>query len=273
MQHPRHRIADDEEKKEQDAERDERLEESVAATANSAAEDRAYALPHSKGYHHAVVSRSQAPNIRAFENKFVDDPFAGETIDVARRLVGAILERTIPQGEPDAGTKLHARIVETEAYLPNVDPACHAYRGPTKRTATLFGRAGSAYVYLIYGMYFCLNVVTERAGIGAAVLLRAAEPLSGVEAMRRRRGPDIPDAVLVSGPGNLCRAMSIDLRSNGLDLRTDPHLRISFENARPPDRLGITRRVGLSTAAGWPLRFYDPDSDSVSRLPRRLRNR
>ncbi len=219
------------------------------------------------------MSRSQVPNIRAFENKFVDDPFVGETIDVARRLVGAILERTIPEGEPDAGNRLLARIVETEAYLPNIDPACHAYRGPTKRTSTLFGRAGSSYVYLIYGMYFCLNVVTERAGIGAAVLLRAAEPLSGVEAMRRRRGHDIPDALLASGPGNLCRAMSVDLRSNGLDLRTDPHLRVSFEDARPPALIGVTRRVGLSTAAGWPLRFYDPDSASVSRLPRRLRNR
>lgn len=217
------------------------------------------------------MRHSQAPNIRTLQD--ADDAFAGNTVDVARRLVGAMLERVIPEGEPDAGALVRARIVETEAYLPNVDPACHAYRGPTKRSATLFGRPGSAYVYLIYGVYFCLNVVTERPGIGAAVLLRAAEPLDGIEVMRRRRRDDVTDSELASGPGNLCRAMSIDLRSDGVDLRRDPLLRVTFDSARPPGEMGITTRVGVSSAADWPLRFYDPESRSVSRLPRGARKR
>src|SRR5438132_3406911 len=106
--------------------------------------------------------------------------FLGPTIEVARRLVGAMLVREVPQPEPDAGTIIVARIVETEAYLPLVDPSCHAYRGPTRRNASAFGRAGTAYVYFIYGNHFCLNVATERPGIGAAVLIRAAEPIRGI---------------------------------------------------------------------------------------------
>src|SRR5271166_2695452 len=141
--------------------------------------------------HHARTIDRQGPNTRASTS--VDDPFDGATVDVARRLVGATLIREIPRGEPDAGTIVAGRIVEVEAYLPNVDPACHGYRGPTKRSAAIFGRRGTAYVYLIYGMYFCLNAVTEPAGIGAAALLRAVEPLEGVAAMRRRRSKDTPE--------------------------------------------------------------------------------
>ena len=196
----------------------------------------------------------------------MDDPFAGPTVEVARRLIGATLRRRIPRNEPDGRTIVGGRIVEVEAYLPNVDPACHGYRGPTKRTAWIFGRRGTAYVYLIYGMYFCLNVVTEPVGIGAAILLRAIEPLEGVAAMRRRRLPGTPERALASGPGNLCRAMSIDLRCNGQDLRTGD-LRISF----PPDTeqrpVAVTTRIGLSRAERWPLRFYEADNTSVSRRP------
>jgi len=122
-------------------------------------------------------------------------------------------------------------------------------------------------------MYFCLNVVTEPPGVGAAVLLRAAEPLAGLDAMRRRRRAGTPDGRLACGPGNLCRAMAIDLRCNGLDLRTDPHLHIVLDGASPPKRIAVTSRVGLSSAADWPLRFYDPDSQSVSRRPRSPKNR
>jgi DNA-3-methyladenine glycosylase len=211
------------------------------------------------------VTVSQVPNIRAVRS--ADDLFTGSTIEVAQRLVGATLERVIPAGEPDAGAILRGRIVETEAYLPNVDPACHAYRGPTKRAVTLFGRPGRAYVYLIYGVNFCLNVVTEPPGVGAAVLVRALEPLDGIESMRRRR-PGVPDDLLVSGPGNLCKAMAIDLRCNGIDFRLDSQLRLTFETSRRPVRLGVAKRVGLSSAIDWPLRFYDPDSVSVSKAPR-----
>ena len=211
------------------------------------------------------MSVRQAPNTRA--SQIIEDPFAGTTIEVAKRLIGATLQRAIPAGEIDAGAQVSGRIVETEAYLPNVDPACHGYRGPTKRSSTIFGRPGDAYIYLIYGVYFCLNVVTEPPGIGSAVLVRALEPLDGLDVMRHRR-PGVSDERLASGPGNLCRAMSIDLRCNVLDLRTSRELNITFTNPLQPALIGITTRVGLSTAERWPLRFYDRESRSVSRLPR-----
>jgi DNA-3-methyladenine glycosylase len=192
-----------------------------------------------------------------------DGLFEGPTIDVARRLVGAMLYRRIPRGAPDAGTLLAGRIVETEAYLPLVDPSCHGYRGPTKRTATLFGRAGFAYVYLIYGMYYCLNVTTERAGIGAAVLIRALEPVAGIAAMQQRRGAQIPLAALASGPGNLCRAMSIDLRCDSADLRSGD-LVIARPEGAPAVEIAVSGRIGLNVARQWPLRFFDPASPSVS---------
>jgi DNA-3-methyladenine glycosylase len=188
--------------------------------------------------------------------------FSGPTIDVARKLIGAMLIRRVPSSEPDARLVMMARIVETEAYLPLVDPSCHAYRGPTRRNASAFGRPGSAYVYFIYGNHFCLNVVTERAGIGAAVLIRAAEPVAGIEAMRQRR-PGVRDARLVSGPGNLCRAMSIDRADDGVDLSGDGDLQI-LAPAATPSSVHAGPRIGLSTAREWPLRFFDPSSESVS---------
>jgi DNA-3-methyladenine glycosylase len=209
-------------------------------------------------HHHAYFASGQVRT----DIRISDEFFNGPTIDVARRLVGAALYRRIPRGEPDAGSWVSGRIVETEAYLPLVDPACHGYRGPTKRTATLFGRPGSAYIYLIYGMYYCLNVTTEPAGIGAAVLIRAIEPTEGIDAMQRRRGSHVPVEALTSGPGNLCRAMSIDLRCNDADLRQGDLI------ITPPQRtmqsIAVSGRIGLSSAQRWPLRFFDPSSPSVS---------
>jgi DNA-3-methyladenine glycosylase len=202
-------------------------------------------------------------DIRVSDEAIRDEPFAGPTIDVAKRLIGAVLYRRIPRGEPDAGEMLAGRIVETEAYLPLVDPSCHGYRGPTKRTVTLFGRPGYAYVYLIYGMYYCLNVTTEPAGIGAAVLLRALEPVAGIEAMQRRRGQHVPIAALASGPGNLCRALSIDLRCDQSDLRQGD-LTIAFPRRVHEQALAVSGRIGLSAARQWPLRFFDARSPSVS---------
>lgn len=187
--------------------------------------------------------------------------FSGPTIDVARRLVGAFLIRRIPNGRPDAGSEIVARIVETEAYLPLVDPSCHAYRGPTRRNASVFGRPGSTYVYFIYGNHYCLNVVTERPGIGAAVLIRAAEPIAGIEAMRLRR-PNVPDAQLARGPGNLCRALAIDRADDGVDLSSGD-LRIVSGRISPP-KIFAGPRIGLSVAREWPLRYFDPSSESVS---------
>jgi len=208
--------------------------------------------------HHAKADVRQGP--RPAQDRF---DFDGATIDVARRLVGALLMR-----EPDASAaqapSAVLRIVETEAYLPLVDPSCHAYRGPTRRNASAFGRPGTAYVYFVYGNHFCLNVATERPGVGAAVLLRAAEPLEGAEAMRGRR-PGIPDARLASGPGNLCRALSIDRSHDGLDLSEGP---LRIVRGTRPARVFESPRIGLSVARGWPLRFFDPDCPSVSATKR-----
>ena len=219
--------------------------------------------------HHAPADWRQGPNTRAAVSAV--DPFVGPTVEVARRLIGAKLERILPPGEPDGGSLASGRIVETEAYLPNIDPACHAYRGLTQRTGSLFGRPGRAYVYFIYGVHYCLNVVTEPPGTGAAVLVRAVEPLEGISAMQRRR-PGAPVWALASGPGNVCRAFSIGRECDGVDLR-EGSLRIVFRAEAEIDKIAVTTRVGLSVAAQWPLRFYDPLSSSVSRLSARERGR
>jgi DNA-3-methyladenine glycosylase len=193
--------------------------------------------------------------------------FGQPTAAVARALIGASLYRVVPPEQSDAGTMIVGRIVETEAYLPLVDPACHAYRGPTPRTAVMFGRPGYAYVYFVYGNHFCVNVTTERAGIGGAVLIRAVEPVRGIEAMRRRRPAGTPDAALACGPGNLCRAFAIDRSCSGADLSSGP-LRIEFPVAEVQN-IVAGPRIGIRAAADWPLRFVDPASASVS--PFRLR--
>jgi len=203
--------------------------------------------------HHAKRDGRQDPT------REVPFDFSGATISVARRLVGALLIRERLAGDERSG-KIVVRIVETEAYLPLVDPSCHAYRGPTKRNASVFGRPGTSYVYFIYGNHFCLNVTTERPGIGAAVLIRAAEPVIGTEMMRARR-PGVDDARLASGPGNLCRALAIDRSLDGVDLASGD-LRII--NGRAPVRVFEGSRIGLGVAADWPLRFFDADSPSVS---------
>ncbi len=193
--------------------------------------------------------------------------FALPTVAVARALIGATLRRFVPPGQPDAGRELAGKIVETEAYMPLIDPACHGYRGPTPRNDAIFGRAGFAYVYFIYGNHFCFNVTTEPAGIGGAVLIRALEPLQGSDVMRRRRPSGTPDAALACGPGNLCRALGIDRTCNGTDLRYGA-LTIEVLDARAPE-VGAGPRIGIREAADWPLRFIDPSSESVSPFRRR----
>jgi DNA-3-methyladenine glycosylase len=197
----------------------------------------------------------------------LEQVFALPTIAVARALIGATLRRVVPPGQPDAGCELAGRIVETEAYLPLVDPACHGYRGPTPRNSAIFGRAGCAYIYFIYGNHFCFNVTTEPAGIGGAVLIRALEPVQGVEFMRRRRPAGTPDAALACGPGNLCRALGIDRSSNGADLRNGA-LTIELPGAQPT-AVRAGPRIGIREAADWPLRFIDPTSASISPYRRR----
>lgn len=176
---------------------------------------------------------------------------------VARDLLGRILETTVD------GVRCRARIVETEAYLGVHDGACHAARGRTARTEIMYGPPGRAYVYFVYGMHWCMNAVTRRAGLPSAVLIRAAEPLDGVETMRARRGSPARPADLTSGPARLCEALGISGRHNGQPL-SGPGLRILEGTPVPRRRILATPRIGVTAAADWPLRFLVADSPWVS---------
>ncbi len=190
------------------------------------------------------------------------DFFARDTLTVARRLLGQRLVRVLD------GRRLTGRIVETEAYIGDGDEACHASRGRTKRNATMFGPPGHAYVYFIYGMYHCLNAVTERDGYPAAVLIRALEPLTGLEAMRTRRDGR-PDTELTSGPGKLCMALEIDRSFDGADLcAPDARLFVKAGKPVPDGAIAAGPRVGVrgdETALNAPWRFYVRDNRHVSR--------
>ena len=190
------------------------------------------------------------------------DFFARDTLTVARELLGQRIVRVLD------GRRLAGRIVEVEAYVGEADQASHASCGPTRRNAPMYGPPGHAYVYLIYGMHNCLNVVTERDGYPAAVLIRALEPLEGIDEMRARRGgrPDLP---LTSGPARLCQALDIDRRFDGADLCAPGALLFLEVGAAVPDRtIAASPRVGVrgdEAALTAPWRFYVRDDPHVSR--------
>lgn len=167
---------------------------------------------------------------------------------VARDLLGAILECHTPEGIA-AG-----RIVETEAYLGEHDLACHAAVGRTTRTAPLYGPPGIAYVYFIYGMYWCFNAVTRAEHEPSAVLVRAVEPVTGLELMRRRRPHARRDTDLTNGPGKLCLALGIDGRQNWNPLQRPPLL-IRAGEAVVDSEVEVTPRIGITKSAEWPLRW------------------
>ena len=156
------------------------------------------------------------------------------------------------------------RIVETEAYLGVDDRAAHAWRGITNRTRILFGPAGHAYVYFIYGMYECLNFVAEEEGQAGCVLIRALEPVAGLALMRRRRPTAKRVEDLASGPGKLTLAMGITRRQNGADL-TRGGLQVRRERKEAGFEIEVTRRIGITHCADWPLRFTIAGNRFVSR--------
>lgn len=172
--------------------------------------------------------------------------------DVARDLVGCIVRHGGAAG----------RIVETESYHEE-EPACHAFAGLTERTRVLFGPPGRAYVYFSYGVHALLNAVAEEEGVGAAVLIRALEPLDGLAGMRRRRRRE-REAELCSGPGKLTQALGIGLELNGSSLCGGPIELLPRPGGRPP-RVLEGPRVGITKAAELPWRFCDADSPCVSR--------
>jgi DNA-3-methyladenine glycosylase len=182
--------------------------------------------------------------------------FARPSIEVAPELLGLILVR-----EPPSGPRLAARIVEVEAYAPD-DPASHAFRGRTARNAVMFGRPGHLYVYFTYGMHFCMNVVTGREGEGSAVLLRAAEPLEGIEEMRQRRGRS-GLRELCSGPAKVCQAFGVDRRMDGLDLVRGSEMWLSA--GEPVSAVRSGPRVGIRVGLDRPWRFQAADDPFVSR--------
>jgi DNA-3-methyladenine glycosylase len=154
--------------------------------------------------------------------------------------------------------------VEAEAYLGTRDPASHAYRNRRNgRNAALFGPPGSWYVYLSYGIHWCANLVCGTDGQGSAVLLRALQPLEGVEMMRRRRG-SLVDRQLCSGPGKLCQALEITREVDGVGM-VGSALTVADERDAAPPALEVTPRIGITQAADWPLRFLVADSPWVSR--------
>lgn len=174
--------------------------------------------------------------------------YARDTILVAKDLLGKYLV------QDSDGVERIGRIVEVEAYLGTHDLAAHSSKGLTERTKTMFGPPGYAYVYLIYGIYYCMNVVTEREGHAAAVLLRAVEPVKNVEERTQ-------------GPGLLCRAMRIDKRLNGQDLLSD-HFYIAEAPEEKPPVIVKRPRVGVDYARHWAkrlLRFYIKGSPFISK--------
>jgi DNA-3-methyladenine glycosylase len=180
---------------------------------------------------------------------------------VARDLVGMVVVST-------AGNELTtARIVETEAYLGHDDPASHGYlHRRNARNQALFGPPGTWYVYLSYGMHWCANLVCQRRGLASAVLLRALEPLEGVDVMRRRRGP-VPDRELCSGPGKLCQALGITRELDGQRMAGSAAV-VHRPRSTEATPIAVTPRIGITKAADWPLRFVVAGSPWSSRRNR-----
>lgn len=173
---------------------------------------------------------------------------------MARELLGKVLERRWD------GRVQRARIVEVEAYLGERDAASHARRGPTPRAAIMFGPPGFLYVYLVYGMHHCMNFVTEADGVAGAVLIRAAEPLAGVDGSARRP---------LSGPGKLCSALGVTRADNGRDLTLPGDIVLVDTGEAPP--AAVSKRIGVGYAGRWAdrlLRFYVRGNPYVSGRPR-----
>jgi DNA-3-methyladenine glycosylase len=193
----------------------------------------------------------RAPKIVILPRRF----YERATVDVARDLLGKVLVHG-----PTAGI-----IVETEAYLGGDDLASHSAAGITDRTRVIFGPPGHAYVYLSYGMHDCLNIVAEPDGTPGCVLVRALEPIEGLDLMRARRPKARTDRDLASGPGKLTRALGITRKHTGVDL-TRGDLVVMSRPALSPSQIAVTPRIGITKCAELPLRFYIKGNKFVSRL-------
>ena len=190
--------------------------------------------------------------------------YARDAMDVARDLIGCVFVHRLPERD------LAVRLVETEAYRGFEDPGSHGFRGMTPRTATMFGPAGRLYVYFTYGMHWCVNVVCARAGICQAVLLRAGEPLEGIEVMRVNRGGISNDRLLASGPARLAQAMGISKPHDAASLLRGGSFYCAEDSvtaAMRADEIAQTTRIGLAVGRGddLPWRFVVPGHPHASR--------
>jgi DNA-3-methyladenine glycosylase len=183
-----------------------------------------------------------------------------DTVELARFLIGKVVVHDLPEGQSSG------RIVETEAY-PIGDPACHAFRGMRQANRSLWLDRGHAYVYFIYGSSYCLNVTSETEGIGAGVLIRAIEPLEGIDLMIERRGTTRQED-LGRGPGRLAAALAIDRRLDGMDLFDGGPLWLGTID-RSVGEIAVSGRIGLSRESDRPLRFYEAGNRFVSGPRRR----
>ena len=194
--------------------------------------------------------------VRPFPREF----YLQDTLTVAQALLGQLVWRRLPSGEVLSGV-----IVETEGYLTD-DPACHAYRGPTPRNRTMFGPPGHAYVYFTYGLHMMLNLVCAPDGVAEAVLIRAIEPVEGVDTMRLHRGGIESVLQLTNGPGKLAQALALTRQGdNGRDV-TDPRSDLQIlPHAHPAFAVVSTTRIGISQGVDSPWRYYVQGSKWVSR--------
>ena len=201
--------------------------------------------------HDGLGSRSRQHNIvtRSF--------YARDTVEVAKQLLGKHLVRVI------GGTWLVGRVVEDEAYRGSDDPASHAFRGITPRNAPMFGEPGHAYVYFTYGNHFCLNVTTQETGTPGAVLIRALEPLEGLDVMRKLR-PNMPDLALTNGPGKLTKALGIDKSLNEIDMTNHGPLFFT-DPGEKSFKVMKSKRIGIREDRGRLWRFHIQGNPYVSR--------
>lgn len=207
--------------------------------------------------HHDSDRAEDVTRLRPLPPEFYLQP----TTEVARELLGCLLVHRTPEAT------MVGRLVETEAYLADEDPGCHAARGRTARNEPMFGPPGTIYVYRIYGMHLCMNLVTGPEGIAEAVLLRAAEPLAGIEEMRQRRGRHaLKD--LCSGPAKLVQAFGVGLEHNRRAITREPLFVAAAPE--PPGEVTVTTRIGLGAGCGEELmlRYLIADDPWVSRPPR-----
>jgi len=182
--------------------------------------------------------------------------FEGDTVVVSRRLLGCVLVRV------SHGRRIAGRIVEVEAYRGAEDPASHAFRGMTRRNRVMFGEPGHAYVYFTMGMHWCLNVTTEEPGKAGAALIRALEPLEGIDFMMRQRGVRRVED-LADGPAKLTRALKIDGKMDGEDLAESR--RLFLERGPSVKAIGVSSRVGISRGAEHKWRFFETGNKFVSK--------